>query len=103
MASEGQIRAVAAALERNGITCIVVNSADEAREAVRALRGSTLRQEVYGLDGTARADIPYTVAESNFTIRPLQPLGHNRYAVFFTHPRETITFHYERDPDDQGP
>src|SRR5208337_580685 len=34
------------------------------------------------------------------TIRPLQPLATNRYAVFFTHPRETITFHYERDPDD---
>ena len=43
---------------------------------------------------------PYTVPESNFTIRTLQPLATNRYAVFFTHPRETITFHYERDPDD---
>jgi len=72
----------------------------EAREACRALKGSMLRQEVYALDGTAKAQIPYTVAESNFTIRPLQPLASNRYAVFFTHPRETITFHYERDPDD---
>lgn len=72
----------------------------EAREAVRALRGSTLRQEVYALDGTARAQIPYSVSESNFTISALQPLASNRYAVFFTHPRETITFHYERDPDD---
>jgi RHS repeat-associated protein len=72
----------------------------EAREACRALKGSRLRQEVYGLDGTAKAHIPYTVAESNFTIRTLQPLATNRYAVFFTHPRETITFHYERDPDD---
>jgi len=73
----------------------------EAREACRVLKGSTLRQEVYALDGTAKAQIPYTVAESNFTIRTLQPLATNRYAVFFTHPRETITFHYERDPDDQ--
>ena len=72
----------------------------EAREACRALKGSMLRQEVYALDGTAKAQIPYTVAESNFTIRTLQPLATNRYAVFFTHPRETITFHYERDPDD---
>jgi RHS repeat-associated protein len=72
----------------------------EAREASRALKGSTLRQEVYALDGTAKAQIPYTVAESNFTIRSIQPLATNRYAVFFTHPRETITFHYERDPDD---
>ena len=72
----------------------------EAREACRALKGSTLRQEVYALDGTAKAQMPYTVAESNFTIRFLQPLATNRYAVFFTHPRETIAFHYERDPDD---
>jgi len=72
----------------------------EAREACRALKGSTLRQEVYGLDGSARAGIPYTVAENNFTIRTVQPLATNRYAVFFTHPRETITFHYERDAGD---
>jgi hypothetical protein len=72
----------------------------EAREACRALKGSMLRQEIYALDGTAKARFPYTVAESNFTIRTLQPLATNRYAVFFTHPRETITFHYERDPDD---
>jgi Salmonella virulence plasmid 65kDa B protein/Insecticide toxin TcdB middle/C-terminal region/Insecticide toxin TcdB middle/N-terminal region len=72
----------------------------EAREACRALKGSTLRQEVYALDGTAKAQIPYTVAENNFTIRTLQPLAANRYAIFFTHPRETITFHYERDPKD---
>jgi hypothetical protein len=72
----------------------------EAREACRALKGSRLRQEVYALDGTAKARIPYTVAESNYTIRTLQPLATNRYAVFFTHPREIITFHYERDPDD---
>jgi RHS repeat-associated protein len=72
----------------------------EAREAARSLKGSMLRQEVYALDGTAKAQIPYTAAKSNFTIRSLQPLAMNRYAVFFTHPRETITFHYERDPDD---
>jgi len=72
----------------------------EAREACRALKGATLRQEVYALDGTQKAPIPYTVTESNFTVRTLQPLAGNRYGVFFTHPRETITFHYERDPDD---
>jgi hypothetical protein len=72
----------------------------EAREACRALKGSMLRQEVYALDGTARATHPYTVAEGNFTVRPLQPLGQNRYAVFFTYARETIAYHYERNPDD---
>ena len=39
---------------------------------------------------------PYTVTESNFTIRTLQPRGPNRHAVFFTHAREQVSFHYER-------
>jgi len=72
----------------------------EAREAVRALKGLTLREEVYALDGSAKEQMPYSVSENNFTIHTFQPLATNRYAVFFTHPRETITFHYERDPDD---
>ena len=73
---------------------------DEEREACRALKGSMLRREVYALDGTAKAEIPYTVAEQNFTIRCLQPREGGRHAVFFTHPREAITYHYERDPAD---
>ena len=43
---------------------------------------------------------PYTVTEQNFTIRSLQPREDNRHAVFFTHPREAITYHYERNPAD---
>jgi RHS repeat-associated protein len=72
----------------------------EEREACRSLKGSLLRQEIYGLDGTDRSAHPYTVAEQNFTIRMLQPRGDNRYAVFLTHPREKLTFTYERDPAD---
>ena len=68
----------------------------EAREACRALKGAMLRQEVYALDGTELAVAPYSAVENNFTIVPLQPKGDNRYAVFFTHPREAITLHYER-------
>ena len=44
----------------------------EEREACRALKGAMLRQEVYALDGTDKAETPYTVTEQNFTIR-LQP------------------------------
>ena len=44
--------------------------------------------------------MPYSAAESNFTIVPLQPKADNRYAVFFTHPREAITLHYERNAAD---
>jgi hypothetical protein len=75
-------------------------TAFEARQACRALKGSMLRQEVYALDGTALAATPYSAAESNFTIVPLQPKADNRYAVFFTHPREAVTLHFERQAAD---
>ena len=73
---------------------------DEEREACRALKGAMLRQEVYALDGTDKAQHPYTVTEQNFTIERLQPKGDNRHGVFFTHAREAISYHYERNPAD---
>jgi RHS repeat-associated protein len=69
---------------------------EETREACRALKGSMLRQEIYALDGMEESGRPYTATESNFTIRPLQPREWNRYAVFFAHAREQISFNYER-------
>lgn len=77
-------------------------SAEETREACRSLKGSILRQEVYALDRqpdgtlTEESDRPYTVSERNYTIKRLQPKAENKHAVFFTHARETIDFHYER-------
>lgn len=73
---------------------------DEEREACRALKGSMLRQEVYALDGSANEQHPYTVAEQNFTVHQLQPKADNRHAVFVTHVREVISYHYERNPHD---
>ncbi|GAB93888.1 SpvB/TcaC N-terminal domain-containing protein [Gordonia rhizosphera] len=78
---------------------------DEEREACRALKGSMLRQEVYALDGVGQdADYPfgqpYTVVEQSFAACLVQPRGDNRHAVFFTHPNEAITYHYERGPSD---
>ena len=73
---------------------------EEEREACRALKGAMLRQEVYALDGTPQAEHPYTVTEQNFTIQHLQSHDGNRHAVFFTHAREAINYHYERNPDD---
>ena len=72
----------------------------EEREACRALKGAMLRQELYALDGTEEEPHPYTVTEQNFTIRLLQPIADNPHAVFFTHAREAISYHYERDPAD---
>ena len=70
------------------------------QEAIRALKGALLRQEIYGLDGSEREGNPYTVLEQNFTIKPLQVRGPNRHAVFLTHPRESLRYHYERNPSD---
>ncbi len=70
-------------------------SAEEEREACRSLKGAILRLEIYALDKKEESDRPYSVSERN-TINRLQPRGDNRHAVFFTHARETIDFHYER-------
>ncbi len=75
-------------------------SSQEEREACRSLRGQVLRQEVYALDESEQAEDPYTVTESNYDIRLVQPLANERYAVFFTHPRESIAYQYERNPND---
>lgn len=78
-------------------------SGDEAREACRSLRGAILRQEIYALDEnpdgtpTEKSDRPYSVSECNYTIELLQPRDGNQHAVFFTHARETVDFHYERE------
>lgn len=75
-------------------------SADEEREACRALKGSILRQEVYADDKTSESGYPYSVSERNYTVELLQLQDINRYGVFFTHPRETIDYHYERNISD---
>jgi RHS repeat-associated protein len=71
-------------------------SPDEAREALRALKGAIVRQELYSRDGSPAADRPYTVAERSYTIKPLQPRGPNQHAVFFVHAREALEFAYDR-------
>jgi RHS repeat-associated protein len=75
-------------------------TADEQREACRALKGSMLRQEIYGLDGSPAEPHPYIVTEQNMTVRMLQPRGDNRHAIFLSAAHESLTYHYERDPAD---
>ena len=69
---------------------------EEAREAVRALKGTRLRQEVYAEDGSEAADRPYTVSDSNATVRLLQPRGNNLHCVVYVHAREDLALSYER-------
>jgi RHS repeat-associated protein len=72
----------------------------ELREAARACKSVTLRQEIYANDGSPQEAIPYSTAEHNCYIRMLQPRLSNRYAVFLTHESEAITYHYERNATD---
>jgi RHS repeat-associated protein len=69
---------------------------EDAREACRGLKGCTLRQEIYALDGSEAEARPYSASESNLAVRLLQPREGNRYCVVYSHPRERITLDYER-------
>ncbi|NJR32397.1 MAG: TetR family transcriptional regulator [Chamaesiphon sp. CSU_1_12] len=57
------------------------------------------RQEIYADDGTPEAMHPYTVSERDYEVRRLQHAEDQDHAVFFVHPRHTITLHYERRPN----
>lgn len=81
-------------------TLIPVLNAEDLREAHRALKGSLLRQEVYAQDGTEKEVHPYTVAESSYALKVIQPKGSNLYNVFLVLPSGTFTYHYERNPAD---
>ncbi len=79
-------------------------TADEEREAFRALKGSILRQEIYALDNIPnKSENPYSVSEWNYTVNCIQPQNDNKnfcHAVFFVHSREVVDYYYERNPDD---
>lgn len=71
------------------------------RQAHMALKGHLIRQEIYGEDGSALADKPYTVTQSNAEIKLLKAQNSQRpFAVFMILPGESITYHYERNPKD---
>jgi len=78
-------------------------SADEYREALRACKGMTLRQEIYELDVDqleAGKQIPvrlFSTADHNCLIRRLQTKGANKYAVFHVIESEALSYHYELD------
>jgi len=75
-------------------------TADETREACRALKWRTLREEIYALDGAAVSDHPYTVTDHTYRVRLEQPMATNLHAVFYTHESESLAYHYERNPAD---
>jgi RHS repeat-associated protein len=72
------------------------------RDALRALRGSVLRTELYALDGTERQAYPYTVTESLYGVREESPPGpgdDGRLRIFFPHVLAQHTTQWERGDD----
>ena len=60
-----------------------------------------LRQEVYALDGTDEGSrIPTPSPSRTSPSGCCSRRAAIRHAVFFTHPREAISYHYERNPAD---
>jgi RHS repeat-associated protein len=69
------------------------------RDALRTLRGSTLRTELYALDGTDRQGRPYTVTEHAYGLREEsapEPGDPPRRRIFFPHPVAARTTQWER-------
>ena len=76
-------------------------SYQEFREAIRGLKGATLRQEIYTLDGHSEKEgVPYAITETNFTVRQLQPHLDNPFGVYQSLGRETLTYTSERNTND---
>jgi RHS repeat-associated protein len=75
-------------------------SAEEMREACRALRGRVLREEVYAQDGTPAALNPYGTSEHRYQVDLLQAPADASYGAFYGWERESVSCHYERNPSD---
>jgi RHS repeat-associated protein len=74
--------------------------AQELRECLRALKGLTLRQEIYSFDGSPQEKHPYRVVENNYKIKLLQPRGENKHAAFFPVGCESVSLIFERNPSE---
>lgn len=75
-------------------------TAEEEREAVRALRGHVLREEIYAENRHGELGNPYSVTETNYRLRLIQPRGSGQYSVVAVDPGETLTIYTEQRDDD---
>lgn len=69
------------------------------RDALRCLRGTVLRSEAYGLDGTPLSTRPYTVSENSFGVRIEVAPGREpleRPGSYFSHPCGRRVSEWER-------
>lgn len=72
------------------------------RDALRTLRGSVIRSELYGLDGAPSQDRPYTVTEAQYALREIDAPGAGqpeRQRIFFPFSVGQRTTQWERGND----
>lgn len=72
------------------------------RDALRTLRGSVLRTELFALDGSERETRPYTVTESRYELREFDDPGEGdseRARIFYPHVTAIRTTQWERGND----
>jgi RHS repeat-associated protein len=80
-------------------------SPEDVRQAARAMKGNILHQETYADDGVddasrERAKHPYATSERSYMLRLHQGAHDGHAAVVSCHPRESLDYHYEREPAD---
>ena len=79
-----------------------VNERRVKREALRTLRGSILRTELYASDGSPLEDKPYTVTEYSYGLSEVDPPvsgGAQRLRIFFPYQSAQRTTQWERGND----
>jgi len=99
--------AMFAASQRTELTSIARTAAITAdpvrlRHALRSLRGSVLRSELYALDDSPNSARPYTVIESLYDVREIEPDDPSapaRLRIFFPMQVASRTTQWERGAD----
>ena len=90
-------------LTRSVATVNLLNGLDrrDRRDALRTLRGSVLRTELYALDGSDLEGRPYTVTESSHGLIEVAPpaAGESRKLIFYPHITAQCTTQWERGND----
>lgn len=77
---------------------VEIEDVPEWREALRACKGSMLRQEVYELDADGLVPVRLcTVTHNSYAVRRLQPTGANRHAVFLALQSESVRYQHDLD------
>jgi RHS repeat-associated protein len=84
-------------------------SVEEWQEASRACKSMKLRSEIFALDAVKYGNTeaarkkeltPYSVYANSYVIEMVQPKGKNKNAIFILKESESITYTYERNPED---